>query len=60
MASTSHPEFGHDTEGLDVTKAFAEGVRGKTVIVTGVNRAGIGYTTAHAIVREPPPALHEI
>ena len=50
MTATTHSEFGHDTEGLEVTKAFADRVRGKTAIVTGVNRNGIGYTIAEAIV----------
>lgn len=50
MASTSHPEFNEHTEGLDVAKAFPESIRGKTVIVTGVNKHGIGYTTAEAFV----------
>ena len=51
MASTTHPEFNATTEALDVAKAFAAEVRGKTVIVTGVNRGGIGFTTAQAFVR---------
>lgn len=50
MASTTHPEFDGKTEGVDVTKAFDEQVRGKTVIVTGVNRSGIGFATAQALV----------
>jgi hypothetical protein len=50
MTATTYPQFGHDTEGLEVTKAFADRVRGKTAIVTGVNRNGIGYTIAEAIV----------
>lgn len=50
MAATTHPEFNGNTEGLEVARAFAERVRGKTVIVTGVNRAGIGYTTSQALV----------
>lgn len=50
MPSTTHPEFNIDTEAVDVAKAFADGVRGKTIIVTGVNRGGIGYSTSHAFV----------
>jgi NAD(P)-dependent dehydrogenase (short-subunit alcohol dehydrogenase family) len=50
MASTTHPEFNATTEALEVAKAFATEVRGKTVIVTGVNRGGIGFTTAQAFV----------
>ena len=50
MPSTSHPEYNHHTEALEVAAAFAEGIRGKTIIVTGVNRDGIGFTTAEAFV----------
>jgi hypothetical protein len=50
MTATSHPEFNDQTEGLEVAKAFAEVIRGKTVIVTGVNLAGIGFATSEAIV----------
>jgi hypothetical protein len=53
MTATSHPEFNAQTEGLEVAKAFAEEIRGKTVLVTGVNRAGIGFTTAEAFVSAP-------
>lgn len=50
MTATSHTEFNEQTEGLEVSKAFAGAIRGKTVVVTGVNRAGIGFTTAEAFV----------
>ena len=53
MTATSHPEYNDHTEGLDVAEAFAEGIRGKTAIVTGVNRGGIGFTTAQALVSTP-------
>ena len=52
MAGPSHPEFGHDTEAIDVAKAFADGVRGKTILITGVNSKGIGFSTAEAFVRD--------
>jgi hypothetical protein len=51
MATTTHPEFNEHTEGIDVAKAFADGIRGKTVVITGVNRGGIGFGTAEAFVR---------
>ena len=50
MTATTYPNFGENTEGLEVAKAFAESIRGKTVLVTGVNRNGIGFTTAQAFV----------
>lgn len=50
MPSTTHPEFNANTEAIDVAKAFPDGIRGKTIIVTGVNQGGIGYSTAQAFV----------
>lgn len=50
MTTTTHPEFNDHTEALDVAKAFAVEIRGKTVLVTGVNVAGIGFTTVQAFV----------
>lgn len=50
MAATTHPEFDTNTEGLEVAKAFSAGIRDKTVIVTGVNRGGIGFSTCQALV----------
>jgi len=54
MTATTHANFDEKTEALDVAAAFAEGVRGKTVLVTGANRAGIGFATAEAFVRSKP------
>ena len=50
MTATTHPEFNDQTEGLEVAKVFADGIRGKTVLVTGVNRGGIGFATSEALV----------
>lgn len=50
MTATTYPNFGENTEGLEVAKAFAESIRGRTVLVTGVNRKGVGFTTAQAFV----------
>ncbi|RKL48021.1 hypothetical protein BFJ70_g2384 [Fusarium oxysporum] len=48
MASTTNPDFGANTEATEVAKAFTDGIRGKTVLITGVNRGGIGFATAQA------------
>jgi hypothetical protein len=50
MSGTTHPEFNGDTEGLEVAQAFGNAIRGKSILVTGVNRGGIGFTTAQAFV----------
>jgi hypothetical protein len=61
MPSTTYPEFGHDTEAMEVAKAFADVVRGKTIIITGGNRNGIAFSTAEALVsvtmNSPCPTL---
>lgn len=50
MTGTTYPDFNNETEGMDVAKTFADRVRGRTVLVTGVNLKGIGFTTAEAFV----------
>ena len=60
MASTSRSDFNDQTEALDVAKTFVEGIRGKTVIVTGANRDGIGFTTAEAFVSACQTLLHSL
>lgn len=57
MTTTSHTDFNSQTESLDVAKAFAGMIRGKTVVVTGVNRGGIGFSTAEAFVSTVLPEL---
>lgn len=53
MATTTYPKFTETTEALEVAEAFACGIRGKTIIVTGVNRGGIGFSTSQAFVSYP-------
>lgn len=50
MTATTHPEFNDKTEGLEVAQAFAEKIRGRTIVITGVNRNGIGYAAAESFV----------
>ncbi|KAL2135004.1 hypothetical protein VTI74DRAFT_10139 [Chaetomium olivicolor] len=57
MASTSHPEFNDQTEALEVAQAFSDSIRGKTVVITGVNPLGIGFTTAEAFASQSPAHL---
>ncbi|KAI8963524.1 putative short-chain dehydrogenase [Daldinia sp. FL1419] len=54
MTTTTHPEFNDHTEALEVAKAFPERIRGKTILVTGVNVAGIGFTTVQAFASQSP------
>ncbi|KAE8389379.1 NAD(P)-binding protein [Aspergillus alliaceus] len=48
MATTTYPKFNENTEALDVAGAFASEIRGKTIMVTGVNRGGTGFSTTQA------------
>ncbi|KAH7309651.1 putative short-chain dehydrogenase [Stachybotrys elegans] len=57
MTATTHPEFSQTTEALDVAKAFPDRVHGRTILVTGVNLAGIGFTTAQAFASQAPANL---
>ncbi|KAH8680750.1 putative short-chain dehydrogenase [Xylariales sp. PMI_506] len=57
MPATTHPEFDVKTEALEVAKAFPENIRGKTVIITGVNQGGIGFYTAQAFASQSPAHL---
>lgn len=51
MKSTTYAGFNTKTEGADVVAAFPGAVKGKTVLITGVSKAGIGYSVAEALVR---------
>lgn len=50
MTATTSSTFNADTEALEVALKFAGAIRGKTILVTGVNQGGIGFTTAEAFV----------
>ncbi|KAK1760254.1 hypothetical protein QBC47DRAFT_290421 [Echria macrotheca] len=54
---TSHPEFGERTPGTEVAKVFADQVRGKTILITGVSPKGIGAATALALASQSPALL---
>ncbi|KAI0203283.1 putative short-chain dehydrogenase [Astrocystis sublimbata] len=57
MSVTTHSEFNEHTEALQVAEAFQEGVRGKTILVTGGNVEGIGFATCQAFASRSPAHL---
>ncbi|KAF4338915.1 double substrate-specificity short chain dehydrogenase reductase 2 [Fusarium beomiforme] len=57
MTATTFSQYTGETEGLEVAQAFPEQVSGKVVLVTGVNRGGIGYSTAEALASKGPSHL---
>ncbi|KAB5526342.1 putative short-chain dehydrogenase [Coniochaeta sp. 2T2.1] len=54
MPSTTHPDFNEQTTGLEVAASFTSRIRGKTVLVTGANPGGIGFSTAEAFASQSP------
>lgn len=57
MTSTTHSDFDKTTEATDVAAAFPQAIKDRTILVTGVNRQGIGYTTAEAFASQAPRCL---
>ncbi|KAK3306095.1 uncharacterized protein B0T15DRAFT_218219 [Chaetomium strumarium] len=53
----SHSEFGERTPGSEVASMFADQIRGKTILVTGVSPKGIGSTTVLNIASQKPGLL---
>ncbi|EXJ64563.1 hypothetical protein A1O7_00899 [Cladophialophora yegresii CBS 114405] len=50
-------DFGFETEGLAVAAAFPSSIKDRTILITGVNRKGIGYTTAESFASQSPKTL---
>lgn len=57
MTSTTHAEFDGKTEALAVAAAFGPLIKDRTVLITGVNKLGIGYATAEAFASQSPRRL---
>lgn len=57
MTSTTFADFGHKTDASTVASAFASSIKGRTILVTGVNKLGIGYATAQALASQSPRRL---
>jgi NAD(P)-dependent dehydrogenase (short-subunit alcohol dehydrogenase family) len=56
-APPSNTTFGFTTNGLDVAAAFPNSIKGRTILITGVNKKGIGYTTAESFASQSPSTL---
>ncbi|KAJ7215043.1 hypothetical protein GGX14DRAFT_610116 [Mycena pura] len=48
---STYPTFSFDTTAEEVATAFAQGIAGKNVLITGTSINGIGFETALAIAR---------
>jgi NAD(P)-dependent dehydrogenase (short-subunit alcohol dehydrogenase family) len=49
--------FSAETEGLAVAAAYADAIKGRTILITGINRKGIGYATAESFASQSPKLL---
>ncbi|KAK4120464.1 NAD(P)-binding protein [Parathielavia appendiculata] len=54
---TSNSTFGQRTPGSEVARVFAEQIRGKTILVTGVSPKGIGSATVLNLASQNPGLL---
>ncbi|EME86149.1 uncharacterized protein MYCFIDRAFT_59350 [Pseudocercospora fijiensis CIRAD86] len=51
---TSRPDFGATTNGTEVAEYFAEEIKGRNVVITGVSPRSLGGTLALTIARHRP------
>lgn len=57
MTTITHTEFDGRTEALTVAAAYAPLIKERRIIITGVNKLGIGYTSAEAFASQAPSCL---
>ncbi|XP_014562277.1 hypothetical protein COCVIDRAFT_21853 [Bipolaris victoriae FI3] len=57
MVTLTHPEWNQETGGLEVAKAFADQIRGKNVLITGVSPTSIGSSVALSFASQAPALL---
>lgn len=57
MTSISHTEFDGKTEGVTVAATFAHSIKDRTILITGVNKLGIGFAIAQAFASQAPRRL---
>ncbi|EXJ81521.1 hypothetical protein A1O1_07585 [Capronia coronata CBS 617.96] len=57
MTSVTHSEFDGKTDASTVATAFASGIKDRTIVITGVNKRGIGFATAQALASQSPRCL---
>ncbi|KAK2794553.1 hypothetical protein FQN52_008134 [Onygenales sp. PD_12] len=53
----SRTDFGEDTTATEVASTFSDAIKGRTILITGVNAQGIGGATAHALASHSPAHL---
>ncbi|CAK7222843.1 hypothetical protein SBRCBS47491_005000 [Sporothrix bragantina] len=53
----THADYNAQTTATEVAAAFADSVKGKNIVVTGISPASIGYTTVMALAAQAPANL---
>ncbi len=57
MTMTTHAEYDGHTEAVTVAAAFPSAIKDRTIVITGANKLGIGFTTAQALASQAPRRL---
>lgn len=52
MTSTTNSAFDKTTKAIQVAAAFPQSIKGRTILITGVNKQGIGFATAVAFASQ--------
>ncbi|KAL1603803.1 hypothetical protein SLS60_005394 [Paraconiothyrium brasiliense] len=54
---TTNPGWGFNTTAQTVAATFPDAIKNRTILVTGVNRTGLGYATASAFASQSPSTI---
>jgi NAD(P)-dependent dehydrogenase (short-subunit alcohol dehydrogenase family) len=57
MTSTTIADFGAKTEASAVASTFSASIKGRTILITGVNKLGVGYAIVQALASQSPRHL---
>jgi NAD(P)-dependent dehydrogenase (short-subunit alcohol dehydrogenase family) len=57
MTSTTVVDFGAKTEASAVASTFPASIKGRTILITGVNKLGVGYAIVQALASQSPRCL---
>ncbi|KAJ4288137.1 hypothetical protein N0V90_012154 [Kalmusia sp. IMI 367209] len=57
MSSTTNPEWNNKTAATTVAATFPEAIKNRTILITGVNKSGLGYGTASAFATQSPSTI---
>jgi NAD(P)-dependent dehydrogenase (short-subunit alcohol dehydrogenase family) len=55
--TTTLPKFGFSTTAKEVASALSSRITGKTILITGISKGGLGFETARVIALHKPKLL---